>query len=117
MDTCTGWSKVRCDVLVGLLPVLLPNLVLTGLGLLMRGQAQRVAEAQAVGHFGTERFLRQVGLNAFFLLLVGIWLWRRRVGWTVCGWRRERSSRVVGLGVCWWWQRCSCGHGPLPRSG
>ena len=71
METCTGWSKVRRDALVGLLLVLPPNLVLTGLGLLMCGPTQRVAEAQAVGHFGPERFLRQMGLNAFFLLSVG----------------------------------------------
>jgi len=99
MDTCTGWSKVRRDALIALLLVLLPNLVLTGVGLLMRGPAQRVAEAQAAGHFGPERFLRQVGLNAFFLLPMGIWLWRRRVGWAACGWGRERLGRAVGLGV------------------
>lgn len=99
MDTCTGRSKVRRDALIALLLVLLPNLVLTGVGLLMRGPAQRVAEAQAAGHFGPERFLRQVGLNAFFLLPMGIWLWRRRVGWAACGWGRERLGRAVGLGV------------------
>lgn len=40
MDTCTGRSKVRRDALIALLLVLLPNLVLTGVGILMRGPAQ-----------------------------------------------------------------------------
>jgi hypothetical protein len=32
MDTCTGRSKVRRGALIALLLVLLPNLVLTGVG-------------------------------------------------------------------------------------
>jgi hypothetical protein len=46
MDTCTGWSEVRRVALVGLLLVFPPNLALIGFGLLMRGPAQRVAEAR-----------------------------------------------------------------------
>lgn len=45
------------------------------------------------------RFLRQVGLNAFLLLPMGAWLWRRQDGWRACGWQRERLWRAMGLGV------------------
>ena len=37
----------------------------------MREAPQQVAEDQATGHFGLARFLRQVGLNVFFLLPMG----------------------------------------------
>jgi membrane protease YdiL (CAAX protease family) len=83
--------------------VLLPNLVLTGVGLVMSGQAQQVAEAQSGGHFGSVRFLRQVGLCAFLLLPTGIWVVRQRAGWTALGqaggWGRERLGRAVLLGT------------------
>ena len=92
-------NETRCQALIALLLVFLPNLVLTGVGLLMRGQAQQVTEAQAAGHFGLARFLRQVGLNAFLLLPMGAWLWRRQDGWRACGWQRERLWRAAGLGV------------------
>jgi membrane protease YdiL (CAAX protease family) len=92
-------NETRRQALVALLLVLLPNLVLTGVGLLMRGQAQQVTEAQAAGHFGLDRFLRQVGLNAFLLLPMGAWLWRRQDRCRACGWQRERLWRAVGLGV------------------
>ena len=89
----------RREALVALLLVLLPNLMLTGVGLLMRGAARQVAEAQAAGHFGLARFLRQVGLCAFLLLPMGIWLWHRRFGWAACRWGRERLGRAVRLGL------------------
>lgn len=78
--------------------MLLPNLVLTGMGLLMRGAAQRVVESQAGGGFGLARLLRQVGLQGFFLLPMGLWLWRRRAGWAACGWGRRRLGRALALG-------------------
>lgn len=84
---------------MALLLVLLPNLVLTGVGLVMRGPAQQVAEAQAAGQFGLARFLRQVGLNAFFLLPMGLWLGRRQAGPAACGWGRTRLGQAIGLGV------------------
>jgi hypothetical protein len=77
-DVPISQSKVQRQALIALLLVLLPNLVLTGVGLLMRGQVQQVAEAKAAGHFVLARFLRQVGLNAFLLLPMGAWLWRAR---------------------------------------
>jgi len=92
-------GKARRQAVVALLLVLLPNLVLTGVGFLMRGQAQQVSEAQAAGHFGLARLLRQVGLSAFFLVPAGVWLWRGRAGWTACGWGRTRLERAQGLGV------------------
>ena len=92
-------DKARWQALTALLLVLLPNLVLTGVGLLMRGPARQVAEAQAAAHFGLARFLRQVGLCAFLLLPMAVWLWRRRAGWAAHGWGRERMRRAVGLGV------------------
>ncbi len=61
-------GKAQREALTALLLMLLPNLVLTGVGLLMRGPAQQVTEAQAAGHFGLARFLRQVGLCIFLLL-------------------------------------------------
>ncbi|MFQ6059018.1 MAG: lysostaphin resistance A-like protein [Anaerolineae bacterium] len=79
--------------------MLLPNLVLTGVGLLMRGPAQQIAGAQAAGHFDAARFLRQVGLYTFLLLPTGLWLGRRQTGWAACGWGRARIGRAVGLGV------------------
>ncbi len=84
---------------MALLLVLLPNLVLMGVGLLMRGSARQVAQAQAAGHFGPARFLRMVGLYAFMLLPMGLWLWHQRAGWAVCGWRRERAGRALALGT------------------
>jgi membrane protease YdiL (CAAX protease family) len=92
-------SRTRSEALIALLLVLLPNLVLTGVGLLLRGQVQQVTEAQAMGQFGLVRFLRQVGLNAFLLLPMAVWLWRQRAGWATCGWGRERLRRAVGLGL------------------
>jgi len=68
-------QTVRYQALIALLLVLLPNLVLTGVGLLMRDQAQQVTTAQAAGHFGPARLLRMVGLYAFMLLPIGLWLW------------------------------------------
>ncbi|MBC7264597.1 MAG: CPBP family intramembrane metalloprotease [Chloroflexi bacterium] len=91
--------QAQREALIGLLLVILPNLVLVGVGLLMRRQAQQVTEAQAAGVFGIERLLRQVGLNAFLLLPMGIWLWRRRTGLAACGWQQVRLGRAAGVGV------------------
>jgi len=90
---------VRRKALIALLLVLLPNLVLNGLGLLMRGTARQVAEVQTAGQFGLARFLRQAGLYAFLLLPMGVWLRRHRLGWGACGWRHERVGRALALGV------------------
>jgi len=66
----------------------------------MRGAAQQAADAKAMAHFGLSRFLRQVGLSAFLLLPMGIWLWWHRVERAaVCGWGRERWGQAVGLGI------------------
>jgi len=92
-------NQTRTEALIALLLVLLPNLVLTGVGLLLRGPAQQVTEAQASVHFDLARFLRQVGLSAFFLLPMAVWLWRQRARWATCGWGRERLRRAVGLGL------------------
>jgi membrane protease YdiL (CAAX protease family) len=91
--------KARCDALVALLVVLLPNLVLSAVGLLMRGEVQQVTESRATGHFSLARFLRQAGLSAFLLLPAIVWLWRRRVGWTALGWRRMGLGPAAGLGA------------------
>lgn len=91
--------RARRQALIALALVLLPNLALTGAGLLMRGPAEEVGRSQAAGDFGPGRFLRQVGLQFFFLLPVGLWLWRRGGGWAACGWRRGRSGRAVALAV------------------
>ncbi len=85
--------------LIAVLLVLLPNLVLTGLGLAMRGQAQQAAGSQITAHFGLSRFLRQVGLCAFLVLPTGLWLWRRRAAWTALGWRSKGLGRAAGLGA------------------
>ena len=90
-------AERRALVALGL--VLLPNLVLVGVGLLMQGQAQQVAQAQAAGHFGPARLLRMVGLYAFLLLPMTVWVWRRRLGWRTCGWGREGVARALALGV------------------
>jgi membrane protease YdiL (CAAX protease family) len=87
------------QVLIALLLVLLPNLVLAGIGFLMRGAAQQVTTAQAAGQFGLARLLRMVGLYAFLLLPMGLWLWRYRAGWAVCGWGRERVGQALAIGV------------------
>jgi len=79
--------------------VVLPNLVLVGVGLLMRGQAQQVAQARAAGRYDLAWFLRQVGLYAFMLLPMGLWLWHHRAGWAICGWGRERVGRALALGA------------------
>lgn len=79
--------------------MLLPNLVLIRAGLLIRGPARQVAEAQTAGHFRVGRFLKQVGLCAFLLLPTVAWLWRHRAGWVACGWGRRRLGRAVGLGM------------------
>jgi membrane protease YdiL (CAAX protease family) len=91
--------EVRRQAVIALLLVLLPNLVLTGVGLLMRGPAQQVTTAQAAGHFGPVRFLRMVGLYAFLLLPMGLWLWRYRAGWAICGWGCERMGWALALGT------------------
>jgi len=90
---------MRRQALITLLLVLLPNLVLVGVGLLMRGQARQVAQARAAGRYGLAWFLRQVGLYAFMLLPMGLWLWRGRAGWRACGWGRERVGRALALGA------------------
>jgi len=92
-------KRARRQALIALALVLLPNLVLTGVGLLMRGEAQRVARAQTAGGFGGARLLRQVGLYAFLTLPAGVWLYRRRVGWEGCGWGRRRVGRALALGA------------------
>ncbi|MBM4465123.1 MAG: CPBP family intramembrane metalloprotease [Chloroflexi bacterium] len=92
-------SKVLREALIALLLVLLPNLVMVGVGLLMRGLTRQVTEAQAAGQFGLVRLLRQVGLYTFMLLPTGLWLWQRRAGWVACGWGQARPGRAVGLGV------------------
>jgi membrane protease YdiL (CAAX protease family) len=91
--------EVRHQGVIALLLVRLPNLVLTGVGLLMRGPAQQVTAAQAVGHFGPARLLQMVGLYAFMLLPMGLWLRHHRAGWAVYGWRRERMGRALALGA------------------
>jgi membrane protease YdiL (CAAX protease family) len=91
-------GQTRSEALIALLLVLLPNLVLTGVGLLLRSQASQIVQAQAAEQFDLARFLRQVGLSAFFLLPMAVWLWRQRAGWATCGWGRERLRRAVGLG-------------------
>lgn len=91
-------SRERRMALIALLLVFLPNLVLTGLGLLMRGQAQQVAESQAAAQFGPMRLLRQVALCAFLLLPTVVWLWRCQAGWAAVGWRPEALGRAAGLG-------------------
>lgn len=95
----TDHSTERRVALIALLLVLLPNLILTGLGLVMRGQAQQAAGSQVTAHFGLSRFLRQIGVCAFLLLPAVVWLWRRRAGWRALGWRREGLGRAVGLGA------------------
>jgi hypothetical protein len=39
-----------------------------------------VAQARAAGRYDLTWFLRQVGLYAFLLLPMGLWLWRHRAG-------------------------------------
>ena len=96
-------GEAQGQAVVALLLVLLPNLMLTGVGLVMSGSARQVAEAQSAGHFGLARFLRQVGLCAFLLLPTGAWLVRRRAGWVALwqawGWGGERLGRAALLGV------------------
>lgn len=92
-------NTTRRQALIALALVLLPNLALTGLGLLMRRPAQQVADSQAVIAFGPARFLRQIGLQLFFLLPMGLWLGRRGAGWSACGWRRRRLGGAVTLGM------------------
>jgi membrane protease YdiL (CAAX protease family) len=82
-----------------LLLVLVPNLVLTGVGLGMSGAARQVAETQSAVHFGSARFLRQVGLCAFLPLPTGVWLVRQRAGWVSCCWGWERPGRAVLMGA------------------
>ncbi len=94
-----GINTARHQSVVALALVLLPNVVLIGVGVLMRGEAQQVAQAQAVGGFGWRRFLRQVGLYAFLALPAGVWLARRRAGWWACGWGRRRLGRGALVGV------------------
>ena len=95
--------EARGQAVVVLLLVLLPNLMLTGVGLVMSGSARQVAEAQSAGNFGPARFLRQVGLCAFLLLPTGVWLVRRQAGWAAlrqaCGWGREGLGRAMLLAV------------------
>ncbi|HEY68177.1 MAG TPA: hypothetical protein G4N97_07910 [Thermoflexia bacterium] len=96
-DPAFSSAIARRQAIVALLLVLLPNLALTAVGLLLHRAAQQVAEAQAAGYFGLARFLRHVGLYAFLLLPMGVWLWWRRVGWAACGWEQE------WLGGPWGW--------------
>lgn len=92
-------KRTRRQALIALVLVLVPNLALTGLGLLMRRPAQQMNDSQAAVAFGPARFLRQVGLQLFFLLPMGLWLRRRGAGWADCGWRRGRLGRAVTLGM------------------
>jgi len=117
MNSPVHWNESRRKALIALLLVLLPNLVLVGVGLIMRGPAQQVTEAQAVGRFGWARFLRTAGLYAFLMLPMAAWLWRQFVVrhaapaerrtplrlrlrglLRTCGWGRERVSRAWVFG-------------------
>jgi len=91
--------QARDEAIFALLLALLPNLILTGVGLVMSKTAQQVVQDRAMSHFGLERLLRQVGVNAFLLLPMGIWLWRRRAGLVACGWGRARLGKAVIIGA------------------
>lgn len=92
-------KRTAHQALIALLLVLLPNLVLTGVGLLMRGQARQVTESQAAAHFHLSRFLRQLGLSAFLLMPTGLWLARRRDRAALCSWGLRSIGRAVALGA------------------
>jgi hypothetical protein len=92
-------STKRREALIALILVFLPNLVLTGLGLVVRGHAEQVAASQAAAHFGLSRLMRLAGLSAFMLLPTIVWLWRHRAGWKALGWSREGLGRAAALGT------------------
>jgi len=73
-NTSVTGSESRRQALIALLLILLPNLVLVGVGLLMRNQHQQVAQVRAAGRYDPAWFLRMVGLYAFMLLPMGVWL-------------------------------------------